>query len=34
VTPVTVVLFVLILWMNVTTFFSLDVAVALPMWNG
>jgi len=33
VTPVTVVLFVLILWMNVTTFFSLDVAVALPMWE-
>jgi probable O-glycosylation ligase (exosortase A-associated) len=33
VTPVTVVLFVLILWMNVTTLFSLDVSVSSPMWE-
>jgi probable O-glycosylation ligase (exosortase A-associated) len=33
VTPVTVVLFVLILWMNVTTLFSLDVSVSSLMWE-
>lgn len=33
VTPVTVVLFLLILWMNVTTLFSLDVSVSSPMWE-
>jgi probable O-glycosylation ligase (exosortase A-associated) len=33
VTPVTVVLFVLILWMNVTTLFSLDASVSSPMWE-
>src|SRR5258706_14863881 len=33
VTPVTVVLFMLVLWMNVTTLFALDVDQALPMWE-
>jgi probable O-glycosylation ligase (exosortase A-associated) len=33
VTPVTVVLFMLVLWMNVTTFFALDVEQSLPMWE-
>ena len=33
VTPVTVVLFLLLLWINVTTFFALDTGEALPMWE-
>ena len=33
VTPVTVVLFLMVLWMNVTTFFAIDTAQALPMWE-
>jgi len=33
VTPVTVVLFILLLWMNVTTFFAIDTAQSLPMWE-
>jgi putative inorganic carbon (hco3(-)) transporter len=33
VTPVTVVLFLMVLWMNVTTFFALDTDQALPMWE-
>ena len=33
VTPVTLVLFVLLLWMNVTTFFALEPDLALPMWE-
>ena len=33
VTPVTVVLFLLVLWMNVTTLFAIDTAAALPMWE-
>jgi len=33
VTPVTVVLFLMVLWINVTTFFALDTDLALPMWE-
>lgn len=33
VTPVTVVLFLLLVWINVTTFFALDTGQALPMWE-
>lgn len=33
VTPVTAVLFLLLVWINVTTFFALDTAQALPMWE-
>jgi len=33
VTPVTLALFVLLLWMNVTTFFALEPDLALPMWE-
>ncbi|MGC2518206.1 MAG: putative O-glycosylation ligase, exosortase A system-associated [Burkholderiales bacterium] len=33
VTPVTMVLFLLLLWINVTTFFALDTGQALPMWE-
>ena len=33
VTPVTVVLFMLVLWMNVTTLFALDIDQSLPMWE-
>jgi len=33
VTPVTVVLFLMVLWMNVTTFFALEPDLALPMWE-
>ena len=33
VTPVTVVLFMMVLWMNVTTFFAIDTAGSLPMWE-
>jgi putative inorganic carbon (hco3(-)) transporter len=33
VTPVTVTLLMLVLWMNVSTLFALDVAVSLPMWE-
>src|SRR6267143_3430489 len=33
VTPVTVVLFLMVLWMNVTTFFAFDVDEALPLWE-
>ena len=33
VTPVTAVLFMLVLWMNVTTLFALDFDQALPMWE-
>ena len=32
-TPVTVVLFALLAWVNVTTFFALDIAAATPMWE-
>jgi probable O-glycosylation ligase (exosortase A-associated) len=32
-TPVTVVLLLMILWMNVTTLFAFDTALALPMWE-
>lgn len=33
VTPVTVVLFLMTLWMNVTTFFAIDTSLSLPMWE-
>ena len=33
VTPVTVVLFLMVLWMNVTTLFAIDTAQSLPMWE-
>jgi probable O-glycosylation ligase (exosortase A-associated) len=33
VTPVTVVLFLMLLWINVSTFFALDTDLALPMWE-
>jgi len=33
ITPVTMVLFMLIAWMNVTTLFALDVDKSLPMWE-
>ncbi len=33
VTPVTVVLFLLIVWMNVTTLFCLDIDLSYPMWE-
>jgi putative inorganic carbon (HCO3(-)) transporter len=33
VTPVTVVLFTLVLWMNITTVFAIDTAASLPMWE-
>src|SRR5258705_512198 len=33
VTPVTVVLFLLIVWMNVTTLFCLDTDLSYPMWE-
>ena len=33
VTPVTIVLFAMVLWMNLTTLFALDTAAALPMWE-
>lgn len=33
ITPVTVVLFLMVLWMNVTTFFAIDIAQSLPMWD-
>lgn len=33
VTPVTTVLFMLALWMNITTLFALDVDQSLPMWE-
>jgi probable O-glycosylation ligase (exosortase A-associated) len=33
VTPVTVTLFLLVVWMNVSTFFALDTAASLPMWE-
>ncbi len=33
VTPVTVVLFMMVLWMNVTTFFAIDMSLSLPMWE-
>jgi probable O-glycosylation ligase (exosortase A-associated) len=33
VTPVTVVLFMMALWMNVTTIFAFDTALSLPMWD-
>jgi probable O-glycosylation ligase (exosortase A-associated) len=33
VTPVTVVLFLMVLWMNVTTLFALDFDQSLPMWE-
>jgi len=33
VTPVTVVLFLMVLWMNVTTFFAFDIDGALPLWE-
>jgi probable O-glycosylation ligase (exosortase A-associated) len=32
-TPVTVVLFLMVLWMNVTTVFAIDTALSLPMWE-
>ncbi|HMH17982.1 MAG TPA: putative O-glycosylation ligase, exosortase A system-associated [Burkholderiales bacterium] len=33
VTPVTVVLFLLVLWINVSTVFALDTDLAVPMWE-
>jgi len=33
VTPVTVVLFAFVLWMNVSTYFALDTDLAVPMWD-
>src|SRR5262245_22975295 len=33
VTPVTVTLFLLVVWMNVSTLFALDTAASLPMWE-
>ena len=33
VTPVTVTLFLLVMWMCITTFFALDTDAALPMWE-
>src|SRR5262245_51660547 len=33
VTPVTVVLFLMVLWMNVTTWFAIDITEAQPMWE-
>ncbi len=33
VTPVTVVLFMMVLWMNVTTFFAFDIDRSWPMWE-
>jgi probable O-glycosylation ligase (exosortase A-associated) len=33
VTPVTVVLFAMLVWMNVTTLFALDIPGSLPMWE-
>jgi probable O-glycosylation ligase (exosortase A-associated) len=33
VTPVTAVLFLFVLWINVTTFFALDTELAMPMWE-
>jgi probable O-glycosylation ligase (exosortase A-associated) len=33
VTPVTVVLFAMLVWMNVTTLFALDTPESLPMWE-
>jgi putative inorganic carbon (HCO3(-)) transporter len=33
VTPVTVVLFMLVLWMNLTTLFALNIDQSLPMWE-
>ena len=33
VTPVTVVLFLMVLWMNVTTYFAFDIDEALPLWE-
>jgi putative inorganic carbon (HCO3(-)) transporter len=33
VTPVTVVLFLMVLWMNVTTLFAIDTTASLPMWE-
>jgi probable O-glycosylation ligase (exosortase A-associated) len=32
-TPVTVVLFLMTIWMNVTTYFALDTDQAMPMWE-
>jgi putative inorganic carbon (HCO3(-)) transporter len=33
VTPVTIVLFAMVLWMNVTTVFAFDITASLPMWE-
>ena len=33
VTPVTVVLFLMVLWMNVTTLFAFDIDQSLPLWE-
>ena len=33
VTPVTAVLFAMLVWMNVTTLFALDTPASLPMWE-
>ena len=33
ITPVTVVLFLMLLWMNVTTVFAIDTSLAVPMWE-
>jgi probable O-glycosylation ligase (exosortase A-associated) len=33
VTPVTVVLLLLVLWMNISTVFAIDTAASLPMWE-
>jgi probable O-glycosylation ligase (exosortase A-associated) len=33
VTPVTIVLALFVLWMNVTTFFAIDIALSLEMWK-
>jgi probable O-glycosylation ligase (exosortase A-associated) len=33
VTPVTVALFAMVVWMNVTTLFALDTTASLPMWE-
>jgi putative inorganic carbon (HCO3(-)) transporter len=33
VTPVTVVLLLLVLWMNITTVFAIDTALSMPMWE-
>src|SRR5262245_5628636 len=33
ITPVTVVLLLMVLWMNVTTWFAIDITEAQPMWE-